>query len=263
MAFSPRAVASSGLVTIAVDTATDGALLELGNGVTLQGLKITDDVGAEKNGVATHAELAVFVRCRNGNAGTIAHQHSSMSAAHRIRVVGTAADLAVSADSLVLLLYATTESRWLAYDLQRDNSGAVAAAIAAAIIAHEEDENPHPQYTTSSEVDSAAASAVSTHVAAANPHSQYPRELRYSGTTAGSGTYSQTFNPALGATPNVQVQIIGGTPNHIHTVTRSTTGFTVTTYLRSSINLLGSEVLLATTSTVNGITVDVTVTRND
>lgn len=83
------------------------------------------------------------------------------------------------------------------------------------------------------------------------------RSEMYSGTTNGSGVYSVTYGTAYSASPNIQLQIVGGSSNQIATCTVSTTGFTVTVVQRSSVNLLGIDVLLSATTNVSGAAVDV------
>lgn len=83
----------------------------------------------------------------------------------------------------------------------------------------------------------------------------------FSGTTSGSGTYTVTYGTAYSQIPSVQVTIRNqSNVNQFALLTNSTTtGFTITVYQRNTVNLLGSEVLLATVATANGLTVDVTV----
>lgn len=88
------------------------------------------------------------------------------------------------------------------------------------------------------------------------------RQEIYTGTTNASGVYSVTFGTAFSVTPNIQANIVGGTPNQFIVMTRATTGFTCTVYQRSSVTLLAVEVLLAATTLVNGATVDVIITEN-
>jgi len=80
----------------------------------------------------------------------------------------------------------------------------------------------------------------------------------YNGVTAGSGTYTVTYPTAYTVLPTVNAEIIGGSTTNQSRVTSSTlTGFTVTT--NNIVNVVG---LLPTYPTVNGLTVNVTVTPN-
>lgn len=87
------------------------------------------------------------------------------------------------------------------------------------------------------------------------------RQETYSGTTSGSGTYSVTFGTAYSVAPNIQANIIGGTAKQFIVVTVTTTGFTITAYQLNSVNLLGIDVLLSTTATLNGSNIDVLITE--
>lgn len=83
------------------------------------------------------------------------------------------------------------------------------------------------------------------------------RQETYTGTTAGSGTYTVTYGTAYPATPNIQFNINGGTTTNTARLTASsTTGFTITTNNR--VEVLG---LLPTYPTINGLVVDVLVTE--
>lgn len=87
------------------------------------------------------------------------------------------------------------------------------------------------------------------------------RQETYSGTTDANGQYTVTFGTAYSVAPNIQVQIVGGSANQVATCTVSTTGFTVTVYQRNTVTLLGSEVLLASTTVASGVDVDVLITE--
>lgn len=87
------------------------------------------------------------------------------------------------------------------------------------------------------------------------------RQETYSGTTSGSGTYSVTFGTPYSTSPNIQANIIGGTAKQFIVVTVTTTGFTITAYQLNSVNLLGIDVLLSTTATLNGANIDVLITE--
>lgn len=87
------------------------------------------------------------------------------------------------------------------------------------------------------------------------------RQETYSGTTNASGVYTTTFGTAYSAAPNIQANIIGGTPNQFITMTVTTTGFTCTVYQRNTVNLLSTELLLGTTVLVNGANVDILISE--
>lgn len=117
LAYAPRHVTVSGLVTVALDgIPPGGCLLELANGITLSGIKLTDSAGFEVTDQPTYQAQALYLRCRSGASGTVEHQAAGINAIHRIRVTGSAANLAVNADSWMILVYSPTEARWLAYD---------------------------------------------------------------------------------------------------------------------------------------------------
>lgn len=83
------------------------------------------------------------------------------------------------------------------------------------------------------------------------------RQETYTGTTAGSGTYTVTYGTAYSVEPNVIISQRGGTPTNTLVLTSSsTTGFTVTANNR--VEVLG---LLPTYPTLNGAVVNVTVTE--
>lgn len=117
-ALAPKLVTASGLTTLAYDAASpSGALLELDDAVSLGGIRVTDSGGTyDATGDPTYQAQAVFVRCRVGTAALIAHEDEGVTAAYRIRVAGLGMDLDVDAEMLVMLVYAPTESRWVAYD---------------------------------------------------------------------------------------------------------------------------------------------------
>lgn len=123
-----------------------------------------------------------------------------------------------------------------------ESAGAAAAAGAAAVAS----------------ANATSAAALAAHEAAANPHPQYGRSTRYSGTTSGSGTYTVAFAD-LGATPNVQATLIGGTEfQFIKVTSRSSTGFTITGYTKSVVSVVGISVMSGLAATVtNGLVVDV------
>lgn len=83
------------------------------------------------------------------------------------------------------------------------------------------------------------------------------RQEPYTGTTAGSGTYTITYATAFAVTPNVQYNLIGGAVTNFPRITASTnTGFTIT--VQNRIDVIG---LLPTYPTLNGAVVDVLVTE--
>lgn len=83
------------------------------------------------------------------------------------------------------------------------------------------------------------------------------RQETYTGTTAGSGTYTVTYGTAYSVEPNVIISQRGGTPtNTLVLSSSSTTGFTVTANNR--VEVLG---LLPTYPTLNGAVVNIIVTE--
>lgn len=84
--------------------------------------------------------------------------------------------------------------------------------------------------------------------------------LKYRGTTNASGIYSVVYSVPFTTLPNLQVQLVGGTPTQRAFLTASTlTGFTVTVYQTNAVTLLGIDILSANAVLVNGATVDVVV----
>lgn len=84
------------------------------------------------------------------------------------------------------------------------------------------------------------------------------------GTTNGSGNYTVVYGTAFPTTPDVQPALQAGTVSQTVRITASsTTGFTVQVTQRNSVNILGSDVLLATTSVVSGASVSVLVTARE
>lgn len=83
----------------------------------------------------------------------------------------------------------------------------------------------------------------------------------YSGSTDGSGTYTVTFSTSYTVAPNVQASIPNqsATNQFVRVSSVSATGFTINVFARNSINLLGTDVLLFTTTNVSSATVDVLV----
>lgn len=83
------------------------------------------------------------------------------------------------------------------------------------------------------------------------------KQETFTGTTAGSGTYTVTYSVPYSVEPNVMISQRGGTPtNTLVLSSSSTTGFTVTANNR--VEVLG---LLPTYPTLNGAVVNVTVTE--
>lgn len=84
------------------------------------------------------------------------------------------------------------------------------------------------------------------------------------GTTNASGNYTVVYGTAFPTVPDVQPVLQTGTVDQSVRVTASsTTGFTVQVTQRNSVNILGSDVLLSTTSVVNGASVSVLVTARE
>lgn len=83
----------------------------------------------------------------------------------------------------------------------------------------------------------------------------------YSGTTNASGEFSVVYIEPYLVAPVVLPVILpnGAAERTVRVSANSTTGFTVKVEQRSSINLLGADVLLATTTNVSGATVSVVV----
>lgn len=83
------------------------------------------------------------------------------------------------------------------------------------------------------------------------------KQETFTGTTAGSGTYTVVYGTAYSVEPNVMISQRGGTPTNTLVLTSSsTTGFTITANNR--IEVLG---LLPTYPTLNGAVVNVVVTE--
>lgn len=86
----------------------------------------------------------------------------------------------------------------------------------------------------------------------------------YLGTTNASGNYTVVYSQAFPTTPDVQPQTQAGVANQSVLITASTTtGFTIQVVVRASINILGSDVLLASVTPVNGASVSVLVTARE
>lgn len=87
------------------------------------------------------------------------------------------------------------------------------------------------------------------------------RQESFTGTTNSQGIYSGTYSKAFTAVPNLQVQILNGLATHSYKAVSTATGFTVTVSNRSTANIAGLEVLLATTTLAGNVTVDVLATE--
>lgn len=84
------------------------------------------------------------------------------------------------------------------------------------------------------------------------------------GTTDASGNYTIVYSTAFPTVPDVQPVIQAGTVDQsVRVTSSSTTGFTVQVTQRNSVNILGSDVLLSTTSVVNGASVSILVTARE
>lgn len=84
----------------------------------------------------------------------------------------------------------------------------------------------------------------------------------YSGTTAGSGTFSVVYPTAYANVPVVNPQIVGGTNNpwqFLRLTSSTTTGFTVTAYESAIVDVMGVNVVSGEPTTVNGVSVTVDV----
>ena len=84
---------------------------------------------------------------------------------------------------------------------------------------------------------------------------------QYSGTTNASGAYTVTFPVAFSAAPVVQPSIPNQSATNVffRVTSVSTTGFTVNVFQRSSVNLLGIDVLLSSTTNVASTNIDVSI----
>lgn len=82
----------------------------------------------------------------------------------------------------------------------------------------------------------------------------------YNGTTNASGEYVIVYAVAYASSPAIIPTIKAGAANQtIRIVSSTTTGFTVKVEQRNSVNLLATDLLLATTVAVNGAAVQVVV----
>lgn len=82
----------------------------------------------------------------------------------------------------------------------------------------------------------------------------------FKGTTNAQGVYAFNYQNPYDVTPNVQANVVGGNSSTTTTLTRTQSGYIVTAYQRSSVTLLGIEVLLAATTPLANAQVDVLVT---
>lgn len=85
----------------------------------------------------------------------------------------------------------------------------------------------------------------------------FKKQETFSVTTITGGSFTGTFSVAYAVAPNIQANIVGGTPNQFITMSVTTTGFTVSVFQRNTVNLLSTELLLGTTIPVVGAKVDV------
>lgn len=82
----------------------------------------------------------------------------------------------------------------------------------------------------------------------------------YNGTTNASGEYVVVYTTPYTTTPAVIPTLKAGLSNQtIRILSNTTTGFTVKVEQRNSVNLLATDLLLATTVAVNGAAVQVVV----
>lgn len=87
----------------------------------------------------------------------------------------------------------------------------------------------------------------------------------YLGTTDTDGNYSVVYSTAFASTPDVQPQLQASAPasNSVRITASSNTGFTVNVSNRGAVVLLAVEVLLASTTPVNGASVGVLVIERE
>lgn len=85
----------------------------------------------------------------------------------------------------------------------------------------------------------------------------------YSGTTNGSGAYTVTFAAPYAAAPAIAAVITNqsATNQYLRVSSISTTGFTINVYSRSTLTVLGIDLLSAAAANVSGATVDVYITE--
>lgn len=91
----------------------------------------------------------------------------------------------------------------------------------------------------------------------------FKRVTPYSGTTNASGVYTVTFSTPYAVTPNIQANMVNqsATNQFLRISAISTTGFTVNTFARASLTVLGLELLAAATVVVPSAPVDVLITE--
>jgi len=89
------------------------------------------------------------------------------------------------------------------------------------------------------------------------------RSTPYSGTTNASGVYTVTFATPYAVAPNIQANMVNqsATNQFLRISAISTTGFTVNTFARASLTVLGLELLAAATVVVPSAPVDVLITE--
>lgn len=85
----------------------------------------------------------------------------------------------------------------------------------------------------------------------------------YSGTTNASGVYTVTFSSAFGAAPNIQASMTNQSAvnQYLRISAVSTTGFTINVFSRSTLTVLGIDLLSSAVTNVNAVPVDVSVTE--
>lgn len=85
----------------------------------------------------------------------------------------------------------------------------------------------------------------------------------YSGTTNASGVYTVTFPVAYAVAPNIQANMVNqsATNQFLRISSITTTGFTINTFARASLTVLGIELIAAATTNVANAPVDVLITE--
>lgn len=83
----------------------------------------------------------------------------------------------------------------------------------------------------------------------------------YSGTTNGSGNYTVTYSTPFASTPDLNPKLLPGadTETNFRITSESATGFTINTYRRSSLTVLGINLLSFATAAAAGVSVRVLV----
>lgn len=241
---------AEGVYTVVTDSQTPSdALFVLDDGLELSGLRLTengDDLADDQ-----YFRCGMFpVRVRVGDMATLVHEDTGVSDATRRLTAKSGASISLDDTRMLWIVRDHHAQRWAVYESQGPQGPQGPAGDTGATGPAGAQGSQGPQGEAGPEGPQGPAGPGNV--------------VTYSGTTSGSGTYIVTFSSAYTNTPNVQAQIIGGTVNQFVLVTsRSTTGFTVTTYARTVTSLLGIDVLTGATTTVNGLAVDVLVTSND